>query len=114
MLDTTMQAIEASLNGLAAAQRVTATNIANAETPGYLAQQVNFEDSLRDAIANGNPSQTEITTTTSLAPTNLNGNNVSVDTETVNLTKIGLAYQLATESMNNKFRVLADSMRQDL
>ena len=47
-------------------------------------------------------------------PANINGNNVSVDTETISMIDTGLKYQLATQEMNNKFRILHDSMRQDL
>ena len=114
MFDSTIQAIQTSLNGLAARQRIIATNLANAETPGYLAQNVNFEDSLRTAMANGDPSQAAITTSTSTDPTGVNGNNVNVDTETVSLIDTGLRYQLATQSMNNEFNIVRDSMRQDL
>lgn len=114
MFDVTIQAIQTSLDGLAARQRMIATNLANAETPGYLAQNVNFEDSLRSAMASGDPSQTAITTSSSSNPIGPNGNNVNVDTETVALVDTGLRYQLATQSMNNEFSVLRDSMRQDL
>ena len=51
VLDLTMQAIQTSLDGLAARQRIDATNLANSETPGYTAQTVNFEDSLSAALA---------------------------------------------------------------
>ena len=51
MFDLTIQAVQTSLDGLAARQRIIATNVANAETPGYLSQNVNFEDSLRSAMA---------------------------------------------------------------
>jgi hypothetical protein len=61
VLDPTMQAIQTSLDGLAARQRIEATNLANSETPGYTAQTVSFEDSLSSAIANGSPSQAQIT-----------------------------------------------------
>jgi flagellar basal-body rod protein FlgB len=114
VFDVTIQAIQTSLDGLAARQRMIATNLANAETPGYLAQNVNFEDSLRSAMASGDPSQTAITTSSSSNPIGPNGNNVNVDTETVALVDTGLRYQLATQSMNNEFSVLRDSMRQDL
>jgi flagellar basal-body rod protein FlgB len=114
MLDLTMQAIQASLDGLAARQRITAQNLANAETPGYIAQRVTFEDSLSVAIAAENPAIAQSAITTTGDPTNINGNNVSVDEETLQMVDTGLRYQLATESMNNKFRVLHDSMRQDL
>jgi flagellar basal-body rod protein FlgB len=111
VLDFTMRAIQAELDGLSARQRITAQNIANAETPGYLAGRVNFEDSLRSAIADGDPTSTMVTTSTSLDPTNFNGNNVNVDDENVSLIETGLRYQLATETMNNKFRILNESLK---
>jgi flagellar basal-body rod protein FlgB len=110
VLDFTMRAIQADLDGLSARQRVTAQNIANADTPGYLAGRVDFEDSLRSAIANGDPSQTQLSTRMSLDPTNVNGNNVNVDDENISLIDTGLRYQLATEAMNTKFRILRDSL----
>ena len=54
----------------------------------------------------GDPTSAQISTGTTSDPTNINGNNVSVDTETLSMVDTGLRYQLATESMNNKFRVL--------
>jgi flagellar basal-body rod protein FlgB len=109
-----MQAIQASLDGLAARQRISAQNLANSETPGYSAQTVNFEDSLSAALASGDPTKTTISTGVSADPPNINGNNVSVDTETISMIDTGLKYQLATQEMNNKFRILHDSTRQDL
>jgi flagellar basal-body rod protein FlgB len=114
VLDLTMQAIQASLDGLAARQRISAQNLANSETPGYTAQTVNFEDSLSAALASGDPTKTTISTGVSSDPPNINGNNVSVDTETISMIDTGLKYQLATQEMNNKFRILHDSTRQDL
>jgi flagellar basal-body rod protein FlgB len=109
-----MQAIQTSLDGLAARQRIIAQNLANSETPGYIAQNVNFEDSLRSAMATGNPGDTTISTSNSTDPTLPNGNNVNVDAETVSLVDTGLRYQLATQSMNNEFSILGTSLRQDL
>ena len=114
VIDPTMQAIQTSLDGLAARQRIIATNLANSETPGYIAQNVNFEDSLRSAMSAGDPAATTISTSNSSDPTLPNGNNVNVDAETVSLVDTGLRYQLATQSMNNEFNILRTSLRQDL
>jgi flagellar basal-body rod protein FlgB len=114
VLDLTMQAIQTSLDGLAARQRIIAQNLANSETPGYIAQDVNFEDSLRSAMATGDPAQASISTQNTTDPTTPNGNNVNVDEETVGLVDTGLRYQLATQSMNNEFSILSTSLRQDL
>ena len=108
-----MRAIQAELDGLSARQRIIAQNLANTDTPGYLAGRVDFEDSLRNALANGTPESTSISTHMSLDPTNVNGNNVNVDDENISLIDTGLRYQLATEAMNTKFRILRDSMKTD-
>lgn len=113
MLDITMRAIQAAMAGLSARQRIIAQNVANVETPGYLAGRVSFEDSLRAAIEGGDPTATAIGTSTSLDPTNLTGNNVNLDDENVSLIETSLRYQLAVESMNAKFRILHTSLRRD-
>ena len=115
MFDLTIQAIQSSLDGLAARQRIIAQNLANSETPGYIAKNVNFEDSLRSAMASGDPSQTTITTSnTSDRDHCRTATTCNVDAQTVALVDTGLRYQLATVSMNNEFNILRDSMRQDL
>jgi flagellar basal-body rod protein FlgB len=107
-------AIQASLDGLAARERIIAQNLANADTPGYVAGRVDFESSLRKALASGDPTDFSIDTSSSTAPRNLNGNNVSVDAESVALTDTALHFQLMTEAMNNQFHLLHESMRRDL
>ncbi|MDQ1520114.1 MAG: flagellar basal-body rod protein FlgB [Actinomycetota bacterium] len=106
-----MRAIQSELDGLSARQRIIAQNVANADTPGYLAGKVDFEASLRSAVANGVPEQTQVSTHMSLDPTNVNGNNVNIDDENISLIETGLRYQLATEAMNAKFRILRSSMQ---
>lgn len=39
-----------ALDGLAARQRVTANNLANADTPGYHAQEIRFEETFQAAL----------------------------------------------------------------
>jgi flagellar basal-body rod protein FlgB len=103
VIDSTGSALYAALNGLAARQRVIANNVANVETPGFIAGRVSFEDSLRAAIAGGSASATSVSTQRSTDPVNLNGNNVSLDTEVVAMTETDLAYQLMISALNSKF-----------
>ena len=106
MIDSTGSALYAALNGLASRQRVIANNVANVETPGYIAGRVSFEDSLREAISGGDAGATAVATSRSSAPVNMNGNNVSLDTEVVALTETDLAYQLMIQAINGKFGLL--------
>ena len=111
MSDVTMTAIHAALNGLAARQRTIADNVANVETPGFLARKVDFERSLQGAMAAGRPDATRMTTSLSTDATNPNGNNVKIDDETLALVETNLRYQAMTEAMNGKFRVLRAAIR---
>ena len=106
MIDSTGSAIHSALNGLAARQRVIANNVANVETPGYIAGKVSFEESLRAAIAGGDPAATSVSTVRSTDPVNPNGNNVSLDGEVVSQTDTDLSYQLMVQAMNQKFGLL--------
>ena len=105
--DVTSTALHAALSGLAQRQRVTADNIANIQTPGFLAGRVDFESSLRGALRNGEtPPINGGTVARSLEPTNTNGNNVNLDEETVIATETGLRYQLALNALDGKYNVL--------
>ncbi|MBH0188312.1 MAG: flagellar basal body rod protein FlgB [Nitrospira sp.] len=49
IFDRTMQLLERNLDLRSARQRVIASNLANEETPGYRASELNFMDQLRSA-----------------------------------------------------------------
>jgi flagellar basal-body rod protein FlgB len=49
----TDQLIALALSGLAARQHVIANNVANVDTPGFKASQVDFESTLRSAMGSG-------------------------------------------------------------
>jgi flagellar basal-body rod protein FlgB len=106
MIDVTASAIHSALSGLAARQRAIADNVANVETPGFTAGRVDFEDSLRAALAAGDPSRVTVSNRRSSEPTGMNGNNVKLDDEVVELTETGLRYQLMIEAMNKKFALV--------
>jgi len=110
--DATSTALHAALSGLAQRQRVTADNIANIQTPGFLAGRVDFESALSGAIRSGeSPTISGGTVARSLEPTNTNGNNVNLDQETVIATETGLRYQLALNALDGKYNVLRSALR---
>jgi flagellar basal-body rod protein FlgB len=110
--DVTPAALHAALSGLAQRQRVTADNIANVNTPGFLAGRVDFETSLRGALSGGQtPAINGGSVLRSLEPTNTNGNNVNLDAETVIATETGLRYQLALSALDGKYSSLRTALR---
>lgn len=101
----TANAVVSALDGLAARQIAVANNIANVNTPGYTAQRVAFEDALRASVAKGS-GRVEHSTARSLEPTQLNGNNVSLNTETLSAVDTLLRYQFATNAAGAEARAL--------
>ena len=106
MDDLTIATVHTALRGLSQRQKAIANNIANVETPGFVAQKVSFEDSLRAAITMGAPQAANVAVTPSDHYANVNGNNVQLDDETMSLVDTGLQYQLMVEAMNAKFGLL--------
>jgi flagellar basal-body rod protein FlgB len=104
--DITSVTVKTALSGLAMRQRVTADNIANIETPGFLAGRVSFENSLRAAVSNGSPTTAAISNDRSLEPTRVNGNNVNLDHETLTHIDTNMRYQLMLRSVDTKISLL--------
>lgn len=106
MLDSLVTvALTSALDGLALRQRAIADNIANANTPGYAAQRVKFEEALAESVSRGN-GDVGATTELSLEPTKLNGNNVNMDTETLSNIETVLRYQFAAQAVDSEFNAM--------
>jgi flagellar basal-body rod protein FlgB len=103
--------LHSTLRGLASRQRATADNVANIQTPGFLATRVDFESSLRDALAAGSDPDVTAVPGTSGGATRLDGNNVNLDEETLLDEETGLRYQLALRAFDDRFGLLRTALR---
>lgn len=108
--DSTTRALAQALDGLSLRQRTIADNVANLQTPGFRAGRVDFEGSLAEAWADGDPSGSRISTSRSAAAAGLNGNNVNLDEETIAGMETGLSYQLGVQAMTDHFTRLRIAM----
>jgi flagellar basal-body rod protein FlgB len=106
----TSAALASALDGLALRQRTIANNIANINTPNYKAKRVSFEDELAASVRRGD-GRTSASVEASLEPTQLNGNNVYLDTETLSNIDTVLRYQFAARAVNGQFTSLRAAMR---
>lgn len=104
--DNTIGALHQALSGLSQRQRTIADNIANIETPGFLAGKLDFESSLKRAYANGTPGAAGVAKARSLEPTRTNGSNVNLDEETLASQQTLLTTQLASAAVTTKFQRL--------
>jgi flagellar basal-body rod protein FlgB len=103
-------ALNSAADALALRQRVIANNVANIQTPGFLAGRVEFESTLAQAVANGS-GVAPATVARSLEPTRTDGNNVNLDTETLSNTDTNLRYQLTTQALDATYSSLRAAMR---
>ena len=108
--DTTMQGMEYALNSLSLRQQVLANNIANAQTPGYTAQDVSFEGQLA-GILDGQQSVVTPTEAGSVvdAPdvsARSDGNTVGVDSEMGKLSETNVMYDALTQLTADRLSIL--------
>ena len=108
--DVTGDYLKVALQGLSLQRRASTDNLANMETPGYLAKRVDFESALRRAYDRGTNATLDVDSTTSTAPTAQNGNNVAVDDELLIMSDNALRQQLVVQSLNSRYRVLRTAM----
>jgi flagellar basal-body rod protein FlgB len=109
-------ALRVSLDGLAMRQRVIANNVANIETPGFRATDVDFEAALQAAVDRGVDADATqlsgvVTTSTSAEPAGLNGNNVNLDQQTLLGSETNLRFQLALRAVEGRFNAMRDVLR---
>ncbi|MFZ4515059.1 MAG: flagellar basal body rod protein FlgB [Acidimicrobiia bacterium] len=115
--DPLMGALSKALSGLSARQRAIAQNLANIETPNYRARTVSFEDSLRGALRSSDPAdlrQVQLSYDRSTDPVNQIGNNVQIEKETTGLEETSLRYQMLSDAVSSRFRLLRTVMKRDV
>src|ERR1700761_8349409 len=97
LYDITQVGLEAAIRGASARQSALTSNVANANTPGYKRQDVDFHSTLAAAMGTGNEASLEdagfTATTDNSAPMQTDGNSVDIDVEQANLAKNGLEYE---------------------
>lgn len=109
--DLTSQSLGSALRGLDVQRQAHENNISNIETPGYLAQRVDFSTALRRAIQDGEPMRAGVNESISLEPTRFDGNNVRLDHEVTALEQNNLHQHLVTEALNAQYRHIRSSIQ---
>lgn len=111
--DAVSLALHTALNGLSQRQQVIADNIANVDTPGFRAQSVDFEDSLRAAIdggsfdaANGQGTHVVAAEVPTDTPVGANDNNVDLRKETIAALQTQYSYQILGRAMTDHLGLL--------
>ncbi len=116
--DTSTKVTKLALDGLSLRQQAISRNLANIDTPGYQAQTVNFEETLKRLIqkdgtlalktTNGrhllSPAKTSGFSTTARPGGSFRAdlNNVDVDVEMTDMSEAGVQYQALSQAISKK------------
>ncbi len=116
MSNNSINILEKMLDVAAFRHRILASNIANADTPGYKARDISFQGELDQAIASSGPGSVrgehdfkvfEVITTMP----NRDGNTVNLNIEMAKLAENTLIYNTATSLLAKNIRIARDVVR---
>jgi flagellar basal-body rod protein FlgB len=100
--------LERYMDLLSTRQKLVASNIANADTPGYKTRDIDFQFEFLSLTQGQAPDVKEVT---GLAVKN-DGNNVSVDREARLLAENALRFGLASSLMRSEVRLLRSAIQE--
>ena len=107
VFDQTYEALSRALDLRTENQTVIASNIANADTPGYKTQDIDFQTELQNASL-GVPSPVEVR---GLVVRN-DGNNVSIDREARLLSENALRFSIASSLMRDQIKSVKQAIEE--
>ena len=114
---------ERALDMLRLRQNITLNNIANDDTPDFKSQYLTFEDTLAEQVkaASATGSAENVRQAISSAPAivrttenethRLDGNNVDMSQEQIDLVRTAYQYQYLTNSINNEIKRLQEAAK---
>lgn len=108
MLDRLSDSLERYMDVLALRQKVAASNIANADTPGYKTRDVDFQAAFRSALAGAEPNVAEV----GGLPVKNDGNDVSLDREARLIAENAMRFNAASNLLRGHIRMLKQAIQE--
>jgi flagellar basal-body rod protein FlgB len=111
LLDNTQLALESAMNGAMLRQSLLANDLANAATPGFKPEDVNFQQTLASAMASGqSPASVTYTPYVQNVTNAQNGNGVNPDVINSDIAENGLLYSELTQIATTRENILLTAM----
>jgi flagellar basal-body rod protein FlgB len=108
MLDRIASRLEQYMDLLSARQKLVASNIANADTPGYKTKDIDFQTEFRNMIEGSSPHAAEVAG----LKTKNDGNNVSLDREARLLSENALRFTVASNLLRAEIRAVKSAIQE--
>jgi flagellar basal-body rod protein FlgB len=107
MLDAVTSPLERYLDLLSTRQKLVAANIANADTPGYKAQDIDFQFEFM-TLAKGQQPQTVAAQGLKETP---DGNNVDIDREARMLAENAMRFNVASTLLRGQLKTIQEAIQ---
>ncbi len=120
--DSALRTARSALDGLSLRQQAISRNLANVDTPGYQAQTIDFEETLKHLVDQDGSFSLDITNPSHQLPGNHDAgfsltkrtggsfradqNNVDVDVEMTDMSETGVQYQAVSQTISQKLLLL--------
>jgi flagellar basal-body rod protein FlgB len=108
MLDRITDSLERYMDVLSARQKIVASNVANADTPGFKTRDLDFQAEFRSALSGASPRSAEV----SGLPTKNDGNNVNLDREARLLAENAMRFNLAASLIRTQIRMVKEAIQE--
>lgn len=126
--DKSLNTASKAMDGLSYRRNVISQNVANVDTPGYHALEMNFESELQRSLSSSPKLSMSLTDSKhqlskddasgafqaklrSGGSERADGNNVDIDTELVQMTETGIRYSALTTAVSKKLSLLKEIAR---
>ncbi len=96
------------MDALSSRQKLVASNIANADTPGYKTRDIDFAAEFRSAL----PSSTPVIHDVEGLKTKNDGNNVSIDRESRLLAENAMRFNIASQILRGQIRAIKSAIEE--
>ena len=109
LIDTTQIALERAIEGTTARNTALASNLANAETPGYQRVDVDFHGALAAAMGRGEGRLESVSFAAQpdgTAQTRADGSSVDVDSESAKLAENALEHQATVQVARARLNII--------
>ncbi len=111
VVDPTQSVLEAAMRGAELRQTMLTSDLANADTPNFEPQDVNFQSQLASALKQGTSlSQVNFEASTQPQTTNTNGNGVDSSQTSADLAENGLLYDALAQVLSSHDQTLQYAM----
>jgi flagellar basal-body rod protein FlgB len=108
MLDPIADNLERYMDLVSQRQKLVASNIANADTPGYKTQDLDFQTEFNSALSSGTIHPSEVQG----LPVRNDGNSVSLDREARLLAENAMRFNFASSLMREQIRMVKDAIQE--